>query len=157
MSQFIRNFDGKKGKCDFPLFGKEVTITAEEAPLEYAEKCAEYIAKLPDSVIDRLCEASIRYCESVRQYFEEEAIDIPANISGRDILSYVRLGSVYVPYPQGEGIGFEVFLSCTWEQEHGLEWTIRDSKVLYVGANNVVSPWIGKDDYQNEWNYAIVR
>jgi len=89
----------------------------------------------------------------MRPHFGEMGVSLPEGISGREILRYVWLGAVFVPYPEGDAVGYQVSLGCKWEREHGLEWTIKDDEVLYVGPNYLISPW-GKK-CEKEWNYAL--
>jgi len=154
----IRKFDGEEGVIDFPLFSEEIVVfVSEAAPLEYAERCAAYLANLPDSVIDKLCEGSIRYCESMRQHFGQMGISIPENIPLRDILKYIQPGSLIVEEPEDDTVAFHLSMNCDWEEEHGMEWCIRDGQVLYVGSFDDVSPWESKEYFKNDsWNYAVI-
>ena len=158
MSKLIRDFDDESGVIDFPLMGGEIEIMIHDAPLSYAEKCAEYLAQLPGNVIEKLCESSIRYCERRRQYFQEEEFSVPKNISGRDILKHISIQSMIVETPKDETIAFHLEGNCDWEEEHGIEWSIKDGEVLYVGSFNDESPWRGKEYFKRaSWNYAVVE
>lgn len=150
---------GLEGLADFPLFQKQITVYIDkDAPIEYAEKCADYLALLDNNVIDKFCEASIRYCEDNREYFEDEQIDIPENISLRDILRYIDPINLSIEKPESGSIAFHMELNCDWEPEHGLEWTINDGDVLYVGAFHSESPWQSKEYFKEAgWNYAIIN
>ena len=49
-----------------------------------------------------------------------------------------------------EKIAFGVELRCDWEPEHGMEWTINDGKVLYVGDYEGISAWYDPQVYKQE-------
>ena len=119
----------------------EVTISSE-AKLAYAERCAEYFGNMPEEVVDRLCKYCIRYCEEMRQLYDEEEIDVPEGIAGREILSYITPSVLIIDEKCDENmIEFHVECGCDWECEHGLEITIKDNKILYVGSYNGMPPY----------------
>lgn len=148
----------KDGLMIYPYFNKEIGVIADpETSDEYIEKCAHTLATLNDDVVEKLCEFTIRYCESMRIYFADEKIDIPEMIKGREILKYISPNQLLIDKPEGEEIAFRVELSCDWEDEHGLEWSIRNGEVLYVGAYCEENPWREKEYFKNaSWNFAII-
>lgn len=150
-------FNQTEGIIDFPLFNLEIQITIDEGvPLEYAKQCVSYLQNLDDSVIDKLCEGSIRYCESMREYFADEGIDIPKDVKGREILRYIRPNVLLIDPPEDDTIAFHIEGNCDWEPEHGIEGSIRNGKVLYVGAFNDESPWRSEEYFAKaSWNYAV--
>lgn len=63
----------------------------------------------------------------------EEDIVVPEDVNGREILSYIT-PSVLI-------IEFHVECECDWEEEHGLEITIKDNKLVYVGSFDGMPPY----------------
>lgn len=149
---------GYEGIMDFPLFDCEIEVHFDEdITAEYAEKCAAYLSTLNEDVIEKLCEFSIGYCEDCREHFDECDISISDGIKSREILQYIRPNSLLICTPQSENIAFHLELNCDWEEEHGMEWTINNGEVLYVGAYSDESPWLEKEHFKNaSWNYAII-
>jgi len=149
---------GMEGKIDFPLFGLESDVMiGKGVRLEYAEKCAGYLQNLPKQVIEKLCEGAINYCEEFRVYFDDEGLSIPENMQSREILKYIHPNSLIVDTPEDDSIiAFQMELNCDWEVEHGMEWVIRDSEVLYVGPFNGESAWYEKEHFKTGFGQSYV-
>ena len=148
---------GIEGTLYVPVFNKEITVFFDEdVPLEYVEQCTEYLINISDEILDKLCCSSIGYCESMRKFFDELKINIPQNMKSKEILNYISPNSISVENPENSNIiAFEMELNCDWEPEHGMEWIIRDNKVLYVGLFNGESEWDNEGYFKGlEWNYA---
>ena len=142
---------GLEGEVFFNLFKKDIDLTVEDTDISFAEKCAEYLNNLPTEVVDHLCEASIKYCNNFL-----EAIGEPQKLfkKPRDILPLIYPSVLIVPYPEmPDKPVIHLELNCEWEEEHGMEWIIRNNKVLYVGAFNGEDPWAEFSEKQS-WNYA---
>ena len=123
----------------------------EGAGMGYIEKCAAYLNSLSDEVIDRLCEASIRYCNDFCDMVGGEPKKFE-NI--RDVLKLIQPNGLSIPKPKDENTPvIDLELNCDWEEEHGMQWIIRNDRVLYVGAYNGENPW-GDFTAKKEWNYA---
>ena len=149
-SRIIKNYHRanyfNEGKIFFTLFNKEININVDfDVSLEYAEKCVECLNSLNDNIIEQLCKESIKYCEDFRELFEENKIVIPENIDGRKILEYIIPNTLIVNNPKDDKIGFHLECDCVWEIEHGLEWTIKDDKILYVGQFGNYDAWYNED------------
>jgi hypothetical protein len=43
-------------------------------------------------------------------------------------------------------------LNCDWEEEHGMEWIVRDGQVVYVGPYNGMNPL--SDFAGDAWSFA---
>ena len=72
----------------------------------------------------------------------EEEIDVPEGVAGREILSYITPSVLIIDDNCDENmIEFHVECGCDWECEHGLEITIKDNKILYVGSYNGMPPY----------------
>ena len=125
------------------LFQTDLTICFPgEADQAYAQQCAEYFSNLPQEMVDRLCAYCLRYCDALRNFFDEDEIEIPTGINGRDILSYITPSLLMAEtHPNTDGIAFHVECGCAWEVEHGLEITISGERILYVGPYEGISPY----------------
>ena len=108
------------------LFQTDMTICFPgEADQAYAQQCAEYFSNLPQEMVDRLCAYCLRYCDALRNFFDEDEFEIPTGINDRDILSYITPSLLMAEtHPNTDGIAFHVECGCAWEVEHGLEITI---------------------------------
>lgn len=74
--------------------------------------------------------------------------------SPRDVLSLVSPCTLIIPNEDTPGTPVAHFgLNFDWDQEHGMEWIIRDRTVLYVGGFNGSDPW-GEYLEKVSYNYA---
>ena len=156
----IRDFHkgqfANEGKVYFPLFDRDIKICIDfDVPMDYAVKCVEHLESLNDRIIADFCKGAVKYCEDFRDLFEECDIDIPENITGRDILKYITPQIMIVEKPEGEEAAYHMECWCDWEEEHALEWTVRGNELLYVGSFSDERPWRDREYFKNaSWNYA---
>lgn len=157
MSLLLRNVSSEgfwplQGEAFFTLFDRYVAFAVEDASdIEYVEKCVEYFNALDSGIIDKLCLASIRYCNDFLEMVGEDSRQFN---SPRDVLSLVSPGTLIIPNEENSGTPVaHLELNCDWEPEHGMEWIIRDRAVLYVGAFNGSDPW-GEYLEKVSYNYA---
>ena len=142
---------GIEGEVFFRKFDKYISLSIEDDNLSFAQECAEYLNSLSEDVVEDLCEASIRYCNSFLDAIGEP---IKSFNKASDVLELIYPSVLLVPYPENEKVPvIHMELNCDWEPEHGMEWVVRENKVLYVGAFNGEDPW---SDYSQKdtWNYA---
>ena len=117
----------------------------------------KYLVEMSDAIIEKLCEFSIRYCENMREYFDEMEVSIAENIQGREILKHIDPNTLIIEVPKSDEIAFHIELNCDWEEEHGMEWSIRNNQVLYVGSFSDETPWRDKKYFKEaSWNYADI-
>ena len=142
------------GKMSSALFGRalDVVLYGNDAGyLEYAGRCAEYLENMPPELLAELKCCSLRYCEDMRDYFNVDSPEVPEGVDEDNVLEYARANCLIIERPKDiEVIGFSVEFSCDWEPEHGMEWTIRDGRALYVGDFMGISPWYADKVYQTE-------
>ena len=143
IKNIVKTDDGLEGEFWNELFETDMEIyISNENKLSYAEKCAEYFSNMPDELVDRLCKYCIRYCEEMRDVLDEEDMEVPDGIKGREILSYITPSVLIIEEKCDESIiEFHVECDCDWEIEHGLEITIKDNKILYVGSYDDMPPY----------------
>lgn len=144
--------EGQEGEVYCRLFHQYIKLYSwKGAGMGYIEKCAAYLNSLSDEIIDRLCEASIRYCNDFCDMVGEE----PKKFENvRDVLKLIQPNGLSIPKPKDENTPvIDLELNCDWEEEHGMQWIIRNDEVLYVGAYNGENPW-GDFTEKKEWNYA---
>lgn len=141
-----------EGEAYFELFDQNILVYIDQdADIEYAELCITYLNSLSEELINKLCKASIRYCN---EFLDDIGEDIIEFSKPTDVLPYITPNTICIPNPKNKSEPvIDLELNCTWEEEHGMEWIIRGGKVMYVGAFNGINPYgdcnIGKD-----WNYA---
>lgn len=141
-----------QGEFYFSLFNQNIKFCADnKATIEYVQACVEYLNTLDDRVIDALCLACIRYRDDFCEMIGKEILALS---NPRDVLSQVTPKSLIIPTPEiGDKPVAHLELDCDWEEEHGMEWIIRDDLVLYVGSYNNQNPWWDYSD-KDSWNYA---
>lgn len=157
MKELIKNIrsssDRQKGEVYFALFDKYIRFSTWKAVNDaYIIECAEYLNSISfnDSIVNHLCEASISYCNDCLDTIGEELKHFD-NL--KDVLLLVYPNSLIIPQPRRSEPVIHLELDCEWEEEHGMEWIIREDKVLYVGAYNGENPW-AEFEAKDGWNYA---
>ncbi len=142
------------GRMRSALFGREIDVVLHgdgEEYLQYAEKCADYFDNMPKELLSQLKKYSLRYCEDMRDFFDPACPEVPENVKEDSVLDYARVNCLIIEQPKDSGvIGFGVEFSCKWESEHGMEWTIRDGRALYVGDFMGISPWYADRVYETQ-------
>lgn len=145
---------GKEGEVYFSLFDKYITIfIPSDVSVEYAKACASYLNSLDEQVIDRLCEASIRYCNDFLDSLGEELRQFDRV---KDVLSSIDPISLDISKPpdgQREP-AIHLELNCLWEEEHGMEWIVKGDRVFYVGPFHGINPWSDFETKTHTSNYA---
>ncbi|HEX3047590.1 MAG TPA: hypothetical protein VHY08_22755 [Bacillota bacterium] len=146
--------EGQEGEVYFKLFNQYIKLYSwNGAGIGYIEKCAGYLNSLSDEIIDRLCEASIRYCNG---FCDDVGEELKEFMNIRDVLKLIQPNGLCIPKPRDENTPvIDLELNCDWEEEHGMQWIIRNDRVLYVGSYDGVNPW---EDFteEDEWNYAQI-
>lgn len=142
------------GKMYSELFRKEIDVVLHgdsEDFLYYAEKCGDYFNHMPENLIGLLKKYSLRYCEDMRDFFDPDSPDVPEGVNQNTVLNYAHVNCLIIEKPKdSSAIGFGVEFSCDWEREHGMEWTIRDGRALYVGDFMGISPWYADSVYERQ-------
>ncbi len=152
---------GLEGSFDWELFGEQIEVHIDEdVDMEYAEKCAESLQNLPEETVQEIWEAAKRYClyfiklcDEDWEDFNEMSIEVTEDMPAEEIKTEIYPSVLIIDKPDGDGIGFHIECGCTWEIEHGLEITILDGKLVYLGPFEDNGPWnnFPKD---NEWNFV---
>lgn len=157
MKELIRNIHhqshGQKGEVYFALFDKYINFSNRKGARDtYIVECAEYLNSISfnDSIINRLCEASICYCNDVLDTIGEE---LKYFDDLKDVLLLIDPSLLIIPDSKRNEPVVHLELNCEWEEEHGMEWIIREDRVLYVGAYNGENPW-AKFTKKDSCNYA---
>lgn len=152
---------GPEGTMHWELFDEDITVSLDEGvDIAYAEKCAEALNDLPEEIIKTIWEAAKRYClffidlcgDDWDEY-NEMTIKVTKRTPAEKIKSQIYPSCLIVNEPRGGGIGFHLECNCSWEVEHGLEITVLDNKLVYLGAFEGQDAW-GKFDPDNEWNFV---
>ncbi|MDR0525673.1 MAG: hypothetical protein LBG90_07370 [Spirochaetaceae bacterium] len=132
-----------QGEVWFNLFQMDCLVyIGEGVSIEYAEKCIAMLDNLSGKTVDRICGACVRYCEDFRAFFKEEDMAIPEGVSGKAILQYVKPLRIFISQPPEKGkTGCSIELNCDWEPEHGMEWTIEEGEIKYVGPFEANPPF----------------
>ncbi len=152
---------GMEGKVRWELFGEEIEVGIDDgACVEYAEKCAETLNALSDDTVKAIFEAAKRYCLFFKDLcggdwddWNEMSFKVTEKTPAEKFKSEIVPMYLIVDKPKDERVGFHVECSCSWEQEHGLEITILDGKLVYLGAFEGCGAW---DSFapDNEWNFV---
>lgn len=150
-----------EGNVRWELFDKELEVMIDnDTDIEYAEKCAEALNSLPEDTVKAICEAAKRYCLHFKDIcgdewdeWNEMSFKITKNTPAEQLKSEIYPTVLIVDKPEDERIGFHIECNCSWEPEHGLEITILDGKLVYLGAFESRRAW-SRFDPDDEWNFV---
>ena len=152
---------GLEGSFDWELFGEVIDVHLyDDVDVEYAEKCAESLQNLPEETVQAIWEAAKRYCLHFINIcgdewddWNEMSIDVTEDMPAEEIKTEIYPSVLIVDKPEGDGIGFHLECGCTWEVEHGLEITILDGKLVYLGPFESCGAW---DNFPPDkvWNFV---
>lgn len=143
-----------EGKTDSLKWGKDISLICDsKEQLSYAEKCLAYFDSIPDEVELKLIKYLLRYFMDYKNYIDEEFEEF-GTINEENILKHIQIGAIIVDREcRKDRIEFHIDGSCDWEPEHGLEITISDGKILYVGPFENYAPNSSRIRYALE-NYG---
>ena len=140
-----------EGEVYCRLFERYIRFVVEdEASIEYVAKCGEYMNSWDAQIVERICEACVRYCNDFSSMIGAEPVSLS---SSHEILALVSPSVFLVPNRAFDEPVAHLELNCEWEEEHGMEWIVRGRDILYVGGFNGQDPWrsyVPKTSY----NYA---
>jgi hypothetical protein len=115
---------------------------------------------LPDNVIDDLCKYSIRCFEDFKTAYEVgldeylESYNMPKHVEGREILKYISPAKIkFTKIKDYNTLAVDMDLDCKWESNYGMEWVIRNGKIVYVGFYEGLGAWV--EDGYTFGNYTL--
>lgn len=152
---------GIKGKTRWELLDTEIEVGIDDGvSIEYAEKCAEALNSLSDDTVKSIFEAAKRYCLYFIDLCGDEWDDwnemnfkVTKKTPAEKLKSEITPTSLIVNVPEDERIGFHIGGSCTWDDEHGIEITILDGKLVYLGEFQGRDAW-SSFKLDDEWNFV---
>lgn len=152
---------GLEGFTRWELFDKEIDVSIEEnVDIAYAEKCAEALNSLPEETVNAIWAAAKKYCLFFIDLcgddwddWNEMSFKVTKKTPAERIKSEIFPNNLIIDEPEDGRVGFHIECGCSWEPEHGLEITILDGKLVYLGAFEGQSAW-GKFPTDNEWNFV---
>lgn len=156
IKNIIRGEFTYEGEAYFPLLDTQIDVYFDyDVPTEYADRCVSRLENLKQSTIDRLCAGAYNYCEDFSLMAGEEIV--PRGTAPAQILEYVYPLVMIIETPLTDEVAWHMECGCRWDEEHGLEWTVRGDEVLYVGAFSDESPWLDREYFATaDWNYAPI-
>lgn len=126
-------------KTDSKKWGDNITLIFDNKDqFDYVKKCLSFFENMPDEMETRLNKYLLRY---YKEYTQDCGIEMEDEIDEENILKNIHIRSI-IAYKKcrEDVIEFQVEGTCDWEPEHGLEITISDGKILYVGAFEDYAP-----------------
>ena len=142
------------------LWDKEIEVSVyDDATLEYADKCVEAMNNMPEELVDAICKAAKKYCNSFRDEIgdmleEDMTVPIDESSSNSEIMQCFEPNVLIIDTPEEPlVVGYQLECSCDWEVEHGMEIDILDDILVNLSSFDGGSPWLDYSD--DEWNYAL--
>ena len=156
---------GMVGMAKLDNWDCDSKVAFSEGRLEYAEKCVKYIQEMDSTMMQRLLKYAHRYYKDMVNELGDdfsEIMDMDDDVSEDNIINYICPSMIIIEDNCREDrIEFHVECGCDWEPEHGLEFTISDNKILYVGGFDDMPPYnegrlkyVGFYSEDNNMNYA---
>ncbi len=137
-------YDGYEGTAFLDNWDCEVNVSfPSEDKREYAETCVQFIQNMSDDFKKRFSKYAYRYFKEMVEEVGEECLeDMPIDVTEEDILEFVCPNVIIVDEEcRDDRVEFHVECGCDWEIEHGLEITVSDGKILYVGSFDDMPPY----------------
>lgn len=157
------------GTVQVPLFGKPVEVANFTADTTgYANQCTQLLVELSDQHVTQLLKASARYCQATREALGEEREPFEHERAVLPLIDPVRLripiNEHYDRYSElvidggaPDRPAIDLLLTCDWEEEHQMQWVVRDEVVQYV-AEDYYEPFEDFTDAgHRSGNYAQPR
>jgi hypothetical protein len=147
ITELVSTEDGSEGRADFPLFDRsvDVLINGDGITIDYAQRCAAAVDVLSEDMVNDLCRASDRYRLTIIGHDGR-----PAEPPQTALLQLEPLCLQLWP-PVDSAVGYSIELNAKWAPEHGLEWTIADSQVIYVGPVIGACPWADPSEFSQNF------
>lgn len=150
-----------EGIMRWELFDKEIDVSiSDDADIQYAEKCAEALDSLPEETVNAIWKAAKKYCLYIIDLcgdewedWNEMSFEVTEETPAEKIKSEIFPSVLIVDSPEDDRIGYHIECNCSWEPEHGLEITILEGKLVYLGAFEGQDAW-SKFDPDYEWNFV---
>lgn len=136
------SYDVVEGKTHSLKWGDNFTLMCESKDqFPYAEKCLAYLDTLSKEMEERLCKYLLRYYKDYEKYFDDDELAQLGTIDMTTIIDHICIDTLIIGNEcRQDRIEFHIEGSCDWEPEHGLEITISDNKILYVGSYEDYGP-----------------
>lgn len=150
-----------EGIMRWELFDTEIDVSiSDDADIQYAEKCAEALDSLPEETVNAIWNAAKKYCLYIIDLcgdewedWNEMSFEVTEETPAEKIKSEIFPSVLIVDSPKDDRIGYHIECNCSWEREHGLEITILDGKLVYLGAFESRNAW-SEFDPDDEWNFV---
>jgi len=142
-----------EAKVWFGLFDRYIDLCADakdDFSWDYAQKCVVYLNSLSEELIDRLCIASINYCNT---FLDDTGQELIRFRDRREVLELITPQTIIIPEMLRDEPIVHLELNCGWESEHGMEWIVRGDRVLFVSAFEGEDPW-GEFLDTDEYNFS---
>ena len=160
-----------KGKFACKKLGYGIELEADSTVSEdYVQRCAAVIENMSDELLLSISEAAKRYCLAFNRtekdcqgddyVIEEDYQKVTKDTPAKALLPMIEFDSLYIGETEDESkLFFTLSGGCDWEIEHGVEATISDGKLMYLGGFEDVSSPDQLSYYTEEqgrqWNYAL--
>ena len=153
-------FEEMEGEVYFNYLKKDISILFDkEVPMEYVVKNINYLNSLDESVILSLCEYSNRFCQRMMHNYPDVSYPTGLNQINNpiEILNFMEILRLKVDMYDDDSISvLNLSGSCDWDEDNGIQWLIKDDKVVYVGPWDDLNFWYANLD--NEFtNYVIMK
>ncbi len=154
-------FGSMEGEVYFPWEKKNITITFhKDVPIEYAEKTAQALNDLDDSVMDKVVKGLYAYYQEAIEDNPDiiEDIDMDNVEDENDIIEHMSLETLTVTVPEDgdpDKVGLNLDGACDWTEDW-LQCIIIGSKVVYLGPFRFEDMWYPDySELDDDENYIV--
>lgn len=118
------------------LKNKIQIVYDKKLSIEFINRAVAQFNKLYFVLLNDLCKYTTSYCiDTIKKYpdveYKKELYEIETSL---DILNYIQIDELKIQDDKGS-IVFNIAGGCDWSDVKGIQWIIKDKKIVYVG------PW----------------
>lgn len=152
---FENEFGQMEGKVYFDYIKKYITLFFDkEVPMPYVIKTVNYLNNINENVVVDLCRYSKKICEiKMKNYPDAEYPDGLSEVKDPlEIFNYMQINhlkvDMYIDESDQNIPVLNLGGSCDWDEDNGIQWLIKEDKVVYVGVWDDLDIWYCDfDDY----------
>ena len=143
---YENEYEEMEGEVYFGYIDKYIRLIFEkDIPMDYVCNTVKMLQEFDEQMMYEICKYSVKYCTDTLERFSDMELDIDVNKLDNplNILEYMKITGLIVNMPEDmTEIGINLEGTCDWAEEIGIQWIIKEKKVVYVGSWSMLDMWI---------------
>ncbi len=163
--ELIRNlteneFEEMVGEVYFKHIDKYIRLRFDKSiPMDYVHETAEKLNSLSEQTINDIYKYSVFFCRDMLDSYPDAGIDIDVESfdNDSDIMKYMEFEELVIDLPEEDMSRYGINLggSCKWDTDNGIQWLIKEEKVVYVGGWDDLNIWYSPYEEDDICNYVV--